>query len=326
MTPHRRHLARTVARAGTVVSAAMLMLSVVAMPGGTVTAAATGGTVQVLAGPGAPTVGAPITSGGSATKFYLKVPANASCSGDTASGGYLVQSYMVPAAVNLAGLTFDSNGPIPNGVGSQPLFAGASIYVDQNTGVATTAGGPGAIVDNPVFDFAVFGSQGPTIVPNGLYNVGIACTKGPASATQLDKYWNVQLTFVADASDKPSGIKWTTPAVVVTTTTAAGVTTTTAAGVTTTTAAGATTTTTTRVGATTTTTTVAGNATTTTFSGVTTTLLGSGAGSGGYNGPTIVSTGSSPIPIIIWAMLLLVFGRMALLLGRPMRVLPPKSQ
>lgn len=319
MTPQRRHLARTFARAGTVVSAVMLMLSIVAMPGGGASAAATGGTAQVLSGPGAPTVGVPILSGGSATKFYLKVPANASCSGDTASAGYFVQSYMVPAAVDPAGLTFDSNGPIPNGVGAairQPLFAG-SPYLNQNTAVATTSGGPGAIADNPVFDFSVFGSLGPSTIPNGTYNIGIACTKGPASATQLDKYWNVQMTFTADANDQPSGIKWAIEAVVPTTTT----TSTTVLGTTTTTLGSGSTTTTVSSGSTTTT--LLGGVTTTL--NVNTTLFGASAGSGS-GGRTIVAAGSSPIPIAFWAILLLVFGRMALLLGRPLRVLPPKSR
>lgn len=323
MNPQRRYLVRFLSRAATVFSAVMLTFSVVVLSSNVATAAPVAGSVQVLSGPDAPSVGIPITSGGSATKFYLRAPAGAACSGDSASGGYRVQSYMVPVGVDPAGLTFDSSGPMPTGVGTalrQPLFAGGSGYIDANTGVATTAGGAGALVDNPLFDFAVFGSQGPTVVPNGVYNVGIACTKGVASATQLDRYWNVQLTFLADANDAPSGIKWTTPGSTVSTTT----TTTTIAGATTTTVAGATTTTV-RSGSTTssTSTTLVGATTTV---GSATTLVASGSGGGGYYGTTIANTGSSPMPIVVWAILLLVFGRMALLLSRPLRVLPPKSR
>ena len=326
MKPQTLQLARSVASAGTVLSSVMLLFSIVAVEGRTAMAAPVGGTVTVLSGPGSPSVGVPITSGGSATKFYLKVPSGAACSGDTASGGYRVQSYMVPSSVDPAGLTFDGNGPMPTGVGvalRQPLFDNSNPYLNANTAVATTAGGSGAIVDNPVFDFAVFGAQGPTIVPNGVYNVGVACTNGNASATQLDKYWNVQLTFVADASDAPSGIKWTTagPTATTTTTIAAATTTTTTAGATTTTVARATTTTV-RSGSTTSTTTTGVSSTVATSP----TLFGSGGNSGGYNGGGIVATGSSPVPIVVWALLLLVFGRMALLFSRPLRVLPPKSR
>ena len=329
MNPQRRQLARHLARALTALSAVMLVFSITAATGGSASAAAiNGGPLHVLAGPDAAVVGAPIFLGGSATKFYLQTPAAAACSGDSASGGYRVQSYMVPASIDPATLTFDSNGPIPNGTGAslrQPLFAGGSIYVDANTAVATTAGGPGAITGNPVFDFSIFGTAGPTVVPNGTYNVGIACTLGAASATQLDKYWNVQLTFTADANDQPSGIKWTTPNVVATTTTTTtSSTTTTIAGATTTVAA---TTTTVRTG--TTTTTIAGGPTTTLL-GATTTLVASGAGGTGSGsrsgGGTLAVTGSSPIPILVWGVLLLVFGRMSVLLGRRVKVLPPTSR
>lgn len=329
MNPQQRRLARIAARGGTAVSAVMLMLSIVSVPGGTVAAAQNGGNVVVLSGPDAANVGVPITSGGSATKFFLRVPAGAACSGDSASDGYRVHSYIVPASVNPESLTFDSSGPVPAGVGAalrQPLFATGEAYVNGNTAVASPAG-TGAIVDNPAFDFAVFGSDGPTVIPPGTYNLGIACANGDPSPTQLDWYWNVQMTFVTDTSDSPSGIRWTTPsttAATTTTTTIAGATTTTTiAGATTTTIAGATTTTV-RSGSTTTTTTALGGATSTSTA-VNTTLFGSGSGSGGGS-RTIVAAGSSPIPVVVWGVLLLVFGRMALLLGRPLRVLPPKPR
>ncbi|MCU1366470.1 MAG: hypothetical protein JWN39_2109 [Ilumatobacteraceae bacterium] len=38
---------------------------------------------------------------------------------------------------------------------------------------------------------------------------------------------------------------------------------------------------------------------------------------------TLATTGSSPLPILIWAALLLVFGRMVILLGRPLRLRSP---
>jgi hypothetical protein len=315
MNAHRRRLARNLARAGTALCGAMLALSLATMSSERVSAAASnGGDLQVLSGPDAASVGIPIFSGGSVTKFYLRVPAAAACTGDTATGGYRVQSYMVPASVNPATLTFNSSGPIPAGTGAnlrQPLFATSEPYLNANTAVAS-ADGTGAIVGNPAFDFAVFGSSGPAVVPNGTYNVGIACTLGDASATQLDKYWNVQLTFTADAADQPSGIKWTTPNQTVTTTVAAATTTVAAA---TTTVAGATTTV---AGVTTT---VAG-ATTTTRPTIATSTTRAPVASSGGSGNNLSATGGSPLPIVFWAILLLVFGRMAILLGRPLRVLP----
>ena len=322
LTPTRRRVARDLARAGTVVSAALFLVSLTqaTWPNAAVSAAAqNAGNAQILA-PSEATLGAPLASGGSATVFALTPPSGASCTGDSTAGGYRVQSYIVPASVDPATLTFGPQGPLPAGTGAnlrQPLFSGAGTpIVNKTTAVASAPGGGGLLTGMPTISFGVFGASGPQIVPAGTYNVGFACTLGLASATQLDKYWNAQMTFAVDSADKPSGITWTavvggTPAT--TTTTAPAVTTTTvASGVTTTTVKSGT--------ATTTTTTVAGGATTTTVKNsavVTTTPSGSSSSSG----LTTPATGAAPIPMAIWALLLLVFGRMAILLGRPVRVI-----
>ena len=348
LTPTRRRVARDLARAGTVVSAALFAVSFAQATWLNVSvsaAAINAGAVQVLAVPGSPTAGQPLARGGSATVFALTPPVGASCTGDTVSGEYGVHSYIVPASVDPATLTFGPQGPLPAGTGAnlrQPLFSGAgSPIVDKTTAVASIPGGPGLLTGMPTSSFGVFGAAGPQVVPAGTYNIGFACTRGLPSATQLDKYWNAQLTFSVDSTDKPSGIKWTavvgsTPAT--TTTTAPAVTTTTvASGVTTTTVksgiiipttttvkSGTTTTvesgvTTTTVKPAATTTTVVGGATTTTVTnsaGVTTP-----SGSSSSSGLSTPATGAAPIPMAIWALLFLVFGRMAILLGRPVRII-----
>lgn len=327
--PPMRRRVRNLARAACGVSAVMLAASVsmsIESPQQVGAAGVNAGAVSVVVPPGSPTAGNLLSMGGSATAFALSPPLGAACSGDSATGGFRVQTYMVPSSVDPGTLTFGIAGPLPSGSGtnySQPLFTSAgSSWVNKTTAVTT-----GQLIGLPVLSFAwVADVGGITYLPAGTYNVGFACTMGGASATQLDKYWNTQLTIAASAGDVPAGLVWTvTPATTpTTTTTTAATTTTTVAGATTTTVAGATTTTV-RSGATTTTTTTsttpAGGSTTTVA--VNTTLFGSG---GGFTGGTIVSTGSSPTQIIVWAILLLVFGRMALLLGRPLRVLPPRSQ
>ena len=80
---------------------------------------------------------APITEGSGALSFGLVPPVGAACSGDTATAGYSVSSYMVPATVDPADLTFDVAGPVPNGVGSdfrQPLYSdGGTPFLSVNT-------------------------------------------------------------------------------------------------------------------------------------------------------------------------------------------------
>ncbi|MBA2608267.1 MAG: hypothetical protein H0U92_04985, partial [Actinobacteria bacterium] len=155
-------------------------------------------TVVTPAGSGG---GQPLTAGTKDTDFSLKLPSGAACTGDSANDGYRVQSYHVPASVDPSTLTFDASGPIPNGVGAnfrQPLYqTNSSPYVDAQTAPASPAPGPGPIVNIPAFDFSQYDA---TTLPAGTYNIGIACTKGSASPTQQDKFWNVQLNFAADNS------------------------------------------------------------------------------------------------------------------------------
>ncbi len=311
-----RRYAQQLARAGTALSVTMLVVAVTSFsPGGSVAVAATdAGAVQIVVPPGSPTAGNPLTSGGSATAFALAVPVGAACTGDSATGGYRVQSYMVPETVNPNTLTFGLTGPVPLGSGAsfrQPLFTSAgSSWVNKTTAVNT-----GLLTGLPILSFAWVDSGGTTFLPAGTYNVGFACTK--SAGTELDKYWNTKLTVLAAANDVPSALTWAVPVVAATTTTA---TTTTTTATTTTVAGGSTTTSTTVAGGTTTTSTTVAGATSTT-------LLGSGSGTNttvrsGSGGGQLTATGGSPLPIVLWAVLLLVFGRMAILLGRPLRVLP----
>ena len=325
LNPMRRRL-RNLARAGCGVSAVMLVATVslsIESPLQVRAAGVNAGAVTVVVPPGSPTAGDPLSTGGSATAFALSLPEGAVCSGDSATGGYRAQTYMVPSVIDPSTLTFSNSGPLPAGSGAafvQPLYSSVgSPWVNKTTAVST-----GLLVGLPVLSFAWAADVGGiTFLPAGIYNIGFACTKGTASATQLDKYWNTQITIAASAADVPAGLTWTASSgqsttTTTTTTAASSTTTTTISGATTTTVASATTTTI-RSG---TTTAVLGGASTTI--NVSTTLFGSGAGSATGGGRTIVATGSSPISIVVWAILLLVFGRMALLLGRPLRVLPPK--
>lgn len=156
--------------------------------------------------------GAPLGKGDAATPFTLALPTGASCRGDSANDGYRVQSYMVPESVDPATLQFGSVGPTPTGVGGafrQPLFTTTTDpVVNHQTAAATKRPGPGPIVNIPAVNLSVFKAGD---VPAGSYNVGIACTKGGASATQLDTYWNTKLV-VASASGGGAAISWEAPA------------------------------------------------------------------------------------------------------------------
>lgn len=378
--PYRRAAARFLARTATLGSAAMLAVTVCSMafPGVPGAAEATyAGDAQVIVPlDGSPGAGQLLSSGGSGTAFSLRLPAGSACEGDSANDGYRVQTFMVPASVDPATLQFDIAGPIPNGTGAafrQPLYDGSgNAYVDQQTANASPTPGPGPIINIPAFSYGVYATGD---IPAGTYNIGIACTLGPASVTQLDRFWNVEVTFVTDAGDQPAGVTWavgdpstttssssststpstssttststtsstttTTTAPTTTTTTTAPTTTTTAPTTTTTTTAPTTTTTAPRTGTTTSSTTTSSTTTTTTFAPTSTTsTTASVAPAASTPGPSVLgasvargSSGSAPesvaeLPrtgstmwLLVWSVLLIVFGRVAVLLGRPPTVL-----
>ena len=185
--------------------AALALVSAFVLAPAASVAALSGGTAAVAADGGA-------TTGGSATPFAVHLPAGASCAGDSAHRDYRVQSYMVPASVDPATLTFGSVGPQPHAYGTNlrlPLYGPTnSGYVNAQTANADHASDPGAIVNVPAFSFGVFR---PGDVPAGTYNIGIACTKGPASLTQLTAFWNAQIVLAASAIDTPAGLTWAAP-------------------------------------------------------------------------------------------------------------------
>jgi hypothetical protein len=145
----------------------------------------------------------PLSAGGSATAFRLQAPVGAACSGDSAHGGFRVQSYIVPASVDPSSLTFDTLGPTSPATGArlrQPLYAAGSgsPWVSENTAVKT-----GLLPEPPVFDFA-WVTRGS--IPAGRYNLGFACTK--AAGTVVDRYWNVQFDIASSTKDRPGGVVW----------------------------------------------------------------------------------------------------------------------
>ena len=128
-------------------------------------------------------------------------------------------------------------------------------------------------------------------LPVGDYKIGIACQF--SGATQ--EFWVATITVIANVQDTPLGIQWDIATQTTTTTTTTTIAPTTAAPVTT------------------------AAATTTTVAVITTTTV---VGSSGQ----VPVTGTNPAVVAMWALLVLVMGRMALLSGRRVKVLPPRAR
>ena len=329
-----RRIAGFLARAAAVGSGVMLGLTVLALSPNEVSSAGAAGT---FAGPASVVTpqdglvgsGQPLASGNSATPFSLFLGAGAACPGDSANDGYSVTSFMVPSATDLTTLQFDPiTGPNPQDVGAnfrQPLYLAdsGSAYTGAQTANATTPPGPGPVINIPTFDLSSAGYV-PGNIPAGAYKIGIACIKGAASDTQLSNFWAAEINVaVAASGGGPAEITWTTVGGGTTTTTASG-------GTTTTTASGGTTTSTTASGGSTTTTAAGGSTTSTTASGgstSSTSTAAAGGTTGGVSGSggTLPTTGSSPAALVMWAIFLVVCGRMAVVLGRPPKVRTPRA-
>jgi hypothetical protein len=260
----------------------------------------------------------PTTGNNATTEFTLTPPSGAHCTGP-GTASYRWSAYIIDASIDATTLTFIGSGP------STVAGKYTSALLSSPDGTPWTLKNPsatpvGLISSIPPFSLAP-NVNGQDLVA-GDYKLGFACTL--SGAVEGGHYWETVITLSSVTS---TGFNWaqstaptTTTTLAATTTTAAGTNTTTVSGATTTTRPASTTTvggtTTTVAGATTTTsggatTTVAG--TTTTTRAITTTIVGSG-GSG-----QIATTGGAPLPIIVWAIVLLVLGRMAILLVRPSR-------
>jgi hypothetical protein len=178
-------------------------------------AKAVGGPAQIVsAGSGLPNTRQPLTTGSDQTAFSLQLPAGAACTGDSVHGQYRVQSFMVKNGVDPATLTFGEVGPEPVGLGPafrQALFQqNTDAFVNAATNVASKAGGEGLIIDIPVFTLRGYKA---TELPVGQYVVGIACTKGPASPSQLDRYWSTTVDLSQGTGGASAGRVWTAPLV-----------------------------------------------------------------------------------------------------------------
>lgn len=130
------------------------------------------------------------------TDFALSLTGSGRCDGD-ADAGHRWQTFLIDAAVDLQTVQFDGTGPVP----SMPADAGRFAAALFDTSSVPVLGrmpmaGTGAIASIPRLSFAGDGT-----VPDGTYNLGVACTHGDAGTGQLTSLWVTVVTF--------SGADWT---------------------------------------------------------------------------------------------------------------------
>ncbi|MGO8870226.1 MAG: putative Ig domain-containing protein [Acidimicrobiales bacterium] len=202
-TTHSAPRIRRLARWAGVAAGGALALTITLVSVGATAASAS--TLNGAATPANPATQAPLGSAGSATPFTVTLPANAACSGDTATDGYHVYSYLVPLGTALSGVTFVN-------------FPSTGYGFVDNTGLyygpANTAIGTGQIVSIPDnFEWAplvaddgvplstLLYSNGGT---SGAWEAGLACANTHGTLTDN---WNTEVDFITNPSD-PHGFSW----------------------------------------------------------------------------------------------------------------------
>ncbi len=310
--------ARVIASGASVVIASMLAVTV---SGGVDHAAALSqsGVVKIVAAPSSTNPGVALAGGGSATEFSMVPPAGASCAGG-GSDGYRWQTFMVDASVDPSTLTY-ADGPHTTGtafVSAMYDSVGGTAVVDKNP----SANPVGLISGIPTVSFGAFPLN---FVPVGTYTVGFACSK---AGTTLS-FWTAQITTVAAAADTPAGFTWTVtqPAPPTSTPDTPASTPATPAPTPATTARSTAQASTSSTAAPTTTTTAPETTTTTTVPAATTTSIAATTTTARVaSSPAVPNTGTSTLPIIVWAIVALVLGRIVILFARRVHVRPPGAR
>ena len=138
--------------------------------------------------------------GGSQAVFTLRLPDASTCPGDSLHDQWRVQSFMVPADVDVTDLQYGVIGP--EGEQHYALYdVRTKPFVNELTRANEVAGQPGFIGDVPVFSFALFPVG--TVAP-GTYRIGLACTLQRETA----KFWDAEIVIEADPSDQPAQLAW----------------------------------------------------------------------------------------------------------------------
>jgi len=190
--------------AGLAALAGVASLTATAATAGPAGAATVNG-IATVAVPGTTTA---LTSGGSTAQFTVALPSQAACSGDTATNGYHVYSYLVHQGTSLSGITFQSFPSSGYGL----IDATGTYYGPVNTAIGT-----GQIVSIPNnFEWAplvaadgvplstlLYTGSGSTA--SGVWEAGLVCAN--TSGVPVDN-WNTEITFNAKSSDA-NGFTWT---------------------------------------------------------------------------------------------------------------------
>lgn len=152
--------------------------------------------------------GETVSSGDGTTQFFVRVPKDATCPGDSANDQWRLHSFLLPVGDDPLDIVFDSTGPVPAWSNNRwPLFEVAtstpmsSVMLPRNE----APGEPAPIGATPLVSFRV---QAENQFPGGRYRLGLACTY----FDQTTQYWDTLIDMTAVAPDgEPASLTFTLP-------------------------------------------------------------------------------------------------------------------
>lgn len=146
-------------------------------------------------------------SGNNYTSFSITLNTSSACPGDSASGNYLWQTFIIDASVDLQSVQFGSTGPVLTESSDTGKFARA-LYNSSNARVVNKQTDIGTVTNGPITGIGTLKFSANTVatanIVDGSYNVGVACTLAGQSTTQLKSLWSTVVTFSG------SGTAWST--------------------------------------------------------------------------------------------------------------------
>jgi hypothetical protein len=146
-----------------------------------------------------------VNSGDGTTKFFIVLPDDAACPGDSANDQWRTHSFLVREDDDVLGLWFGSSGPEPPWENDRyPMFNVANglpmaqMMLQRNE----VAGQPGVVEQSVETSFAVHAENG---IASGRYRIGMAC----AYFRQTTQFWDLVIDIATDGSTRPEGLQWT---------------------------------------------------------------------------------------------------------------------
>ena len=188
-------------RAGRATVAAAIIVGAAVFGAGGAGAATLAGTATIAN----PSNSTPLGSGGSTTPFTVTLPSASACSGDTATGGYHVYSYLVQAGTNITSVTFvnfpsQGYGFVDN-TGTYYGPANTAINTGQIIGIPTNfQWGPLVVSDGGSLPLSTLLYSG----SSGVWEAGLICANSTGHVTD---WWNTEVTFTASGADA-NGFTW----------------------------------------------------------------------------------------------------------------------